>query len=74
MQPIMVKKGHHLHVSVSYYLPSLTEKFCHGKDGNNFATVKNQDKGMFSVKVSRFGSASTTVDYGQMPGLLYKFA
>lgn len=73
LEPVRVKKGQHLHIIITYYVPSVSEKFFFGTNGEDFAKVKNTDMGAFTVKTSHIGSNTTTVDYGQLPGLLFKF-
>ena len=73
-EPVIIKKGQHAHISHTYYHPSTSERFWYGKEGEKFAEVKNMDGSIFAVKASRYNSSCTSVDMGQIPGLLYKFA
>ena len=72
-EPVKVKKGQHLHFSQSYYHPSVSERFHFGRDGEQFSSVKNTDMGVFKIESSRYSSSATTVEKGQLPGLLFKF-
>jgi len=53
---------------------SSTERFYYGEEGEKFAEVENMDSDVFIVKPSRYYSGDTTVEKGQMPGLLFKFS
>jgi len=72
-EPVIIKKGQHAHISHSYYHPSTSERFWYGKEGSRFAEGENMDGSIFEVKASRYYSSYTTLDMGQIPGLLYKF-
>lgn len=63
-----------MHLIQSYYHRSSTERFYYGEDGDKFDTVPNADQDVFLVKPSRYYSDSTTLEKGQLPGLLFKFA
>lgn len=73
VSPILVNKGQNIHFRIQYYSRSIKEKFFYGTNGKDFAKVKNTDMGMFSVKNSKFGNSTTNEDYGQIPGLLFKY-
>lgn len=73
LAPIPVKVGQHMHLTQSYYHRSSTERFFYGEEGDKFETVQNMDSDVFVIKPSRYYSDSTTVEKGQLPGLLFKF-
>ena len=70
-EPIIVKRGQHLHLSQSYYHPSTSERFFYGEGGENFEKAENLDMGVFKVKESSYYSSATTLAKGQLPGLLF---
>jgi hypothetical protein len=72
-EPIIIRKGQHAHVTHSYYHPSTSERFWYGTNGDKFADAPNMDKGVFAVKPSHYYSSYTTLEMGQIPGLLFKF-
>ena len=73
LPPVPVKVGQHMHLTQSYYHRSSTERFHFGEEGDKFETVQNMDSEVFVIKPSRYYSDSTTVEKGQLPGILFKF-